>query len=141
MTHDILFAVNSISKNMQSKDICIDVDIEQSLILFFKKYRENGFKNAMIYAKEIAFEISIEPKFCEKRIIRIKKQFNKIIDNDVIKSPEESFNTDYFLYIIDKAITLFQSRFEQFKIYNDIFGFLFSIEMLKSSEVENLKKK
>ncbi|XP_058778632.1 uncharacterized protein LOC131652705 [Vicia villosa] len=140
--YDILFAVNSISKNMQSKDMRIDVAIEQlkGLILFLEKYRENGFENAMISAKEIAFEMDIEPKFHEKRIIRRKKQFDEIIDNEVVKSPEESFKSDYFLYIIDQAITSFQSRFEQFKIYSDIFGFLFGIEMLKSIEVENLKE-
>lgn len=112
----------------------------KGLILFFKKYRKNGFENAIISAKEIAFEMDIELKFREKRIIRRKKQFDEIIDNEVIKSLEESFKTDYFLYIIDQAITSFQSRFEQFKIYNDIFYFLSSIEMLKSIEVENLKE-
>ncbi|XP_058740955.1 uncharacterized protein LOC131613289 [Vicia villosa] len=140
--YEILFAVNSVSKNMQSNDMCIDVAIDQlkGLVSFFEKYRENGFENALISTKEIAIEMNIEPKFREKRIIRRKKQFDEIIDNEVIKSPEESFKTDYFLYIIDQAITSFQSRFEQFKIYYDIFGFLFSIKILKSIGIENLKE-
>lgn len=55
--YDILFTANSIRKNTQSKDIRIDVVIEQlkGFILFFEKYRKNGFENAMISAKEIAF--------------------------------------------------------------------------------------
>ena len=35
------------------------------------------------------------------------------------------------MYIIDKAITTLQSRFENFKIYEDIFDFLFSVKKLK----------
>jgi len=33
--------------------------------------------------------------------------------------------------MVDKAITIFQNKFEQFKIYEDIF--LFNIKKLKSS--------
>ena len=47
--YDILFAVNSVSKNLQSKDMHIDVAIDQlkCLISYFKEYRENGFTFAM----------------------------------------------------------------------------------------------
>jgi len=34
-----------------------------------------------------------------------KKQFDENIENEVIKSPQGSFRIDYFLYIVDKAIT------------------------------------
>ena len=46
-----------------------------------------------------------------------------------------------FLYIVDKAITTLQNRFEQFKIYEDIFGFLFSIKNLKLLDCVLLKEK
>ena len=55
-----------------------------------------------------------------------------ILNNETRKSPEELFRTDYFLYIVDQALSSLQSRFDQFKIYENIFGFLFSI---KKSEV------
>ena len=47
--YDVLFAVNFVSKNLQSKDMHIDVAIDQSkgLISYFKEYRENGFTFAM----------------------------------------------------------------------------------------------
>jgi hypothetical protein len=141
--YDILFAVNSVSKNLQSKDMCIDEAIEQleGLLSFFEKYRENGFENALISAKEIAFEMDIEPKFREKRISRRKKQFDENVEDEIVKSLQESFRIDYFLYIVDKAITTLQSRFEQFKIYEDIFGFLFSVKKLKSLDCTLLKEK
>ena len=62
--YDILFVVNSVSKNLQSKDMQIDVAIDQlrGLISFFlKKYRENGFTSAMISSKDIATKMEIEP--------------------------------------------------------------------------------
>ena len=45
--YDILFVVNSISKKLQSKDMGMDVAIEQlkGLIQFFEKYREDEFEN------------------------------------------------------------------------------------------------
>lgn len=66
--YDILLAVNTVSKTMQSKDMHIDVAIDQlkGLISFFQNYRENGFKSAMISSKEIAISMEIEPVFREK---------------------------------------------------------------------------
>ena len=54
--YDILFAVNFVSKNLQSKDMHIDVAIDQlkGLMSFLKKYREDGFTLAMNSSKEIA---------------------------------------------------------------------------------------
>ena len=46
---NILFVINSVSKNLQSKDMHIDVAIDQlkGLISYFKEYRENRFTSAM----------------------------------------------------------------------------------------------
>jgi len=60
---------------------------------------------------------------------------------EVMKSPQESFRIYYFLYIVDKVIATLQNRFDQFKIYEDIFGFLFSIKKLKSLSCILLKEK
>ena len=56
-----------------------------------------------------------------------KKQFDENIENEDIKSPQELFRIDYFLYIVDKAITTLQNKFEQFKIYEDIFAFFYLV--------------
>ncbi|KAK4607729.1 hypothetical protein RGQ29_001520 [Quercus rubra] len=120
--YDILFAVNSVSKNLQSKDMHIDITIDQlkGLISFFKKYGEDGFTSAMISFKEIAIKMEIEPIFHEKRIIRRKKQFDENVN--------------------DQAISSIESRFEQFQIYEDVFGFLFNFEKLKALDDNSLKK-
>ncbi|KAF3656865.1 hypothetical protein FXO38_13937, partial [Capsicum annuum] len=140
--YDVLFAVNSISKSLQSKDMHIDVAIDQlrGLVSFFKKYREEGFTTAMIAAKEIALEMNIEPEFRSKRVIYRKKQFDENVDNEITKSLKESFRVDYFLYIVDQAISSLQNGFEQFEVYESLFGFLFNGKKLRSLDDENLKK-
>ena len=113
--YDILFSINSVSKYLQSKDMRIDVAIDQlkGFISFFKKYRENGFESAMISSKENALAMKIEPIFREKRVINKKKHFDENTNDETVQSPESSFRINYFLYIVDQAITSLQSRFEQ----------------------------
>ncbi|KAL5581805.1 hypothetical protein UlMin_014247 [Ulmus minor] len=115
--YDILFTINAVSKNLQHEDTHIEIAMDQlkGLISFFERYRENGFTNAMIVAKEIANELEIEPKFCEKCTI-------------------QSFRIEYFVYIIDQSLFSVRSRFEQFQMYKSIFGFLFNFKRLKALE-------
>ena len=63
--YEVLFAVNSATKILQSKDMHIDVAINQlkTLINFFKNYREIGFVTTMSSAIETAKELEIEPVF------------------------------------------------------------------------------
>ena len=46
--YDILSAVNLVSKQLQSKDMLIDIAIEsiQGVLSFFSKYRDTGFSKA-----------------------------------------------------------------------------------------------
>ena len=140
--YDILFVVNSVSENLQSKDMHIDVAIDQlkGLISYFKGYRENGFISTMNSSKKIVLKLEIEPVFCEKRIIHRKKQFDENVHNETTHSAEESFRIDYFLYIVDKTISLIENRFENFQIYEDIFGSLFNFTKLKSLDDDSLQK-
>jgi len=79
--YDILFAINSVSKNLQSKDMCINMAIEQlkGLLSFSETYRENRFENAFISAKEILSEMNVEPKFSEKKNQSKKNNLMKIL--------------------------------------------------------------
>ena len=59
--YEVLYVVNLISKNLQAKDMLIDVAIEkvQGLISFFKGYRETGFLDALEIAKDIALKMDV----------------------------------------------------------------------------------
>ena len=120
----------------------IDVAIEQlkGLLLFVQDYRESGFDKAMVEAKRMASDLGIEAVFREKRVIRRKRQFDEISSDEVTQSPEESFRVHYFLFIIDQACSSLQTRFEQFQKYEELFGFLFSLERLKCADDDSLRK-
>ena len=115
---------------LQSKDMVIDAAIShlKGLISFFETYRETGFESDKIAAKEIAAQMEVAPTFYKKRIIHRKKQFDENLNNEITHSAEESFRVDYFLYIVDQALSSLKLRFEQFKKYEDIFGFLFDLK-------------
>ena len=73
--YEILFAINSVSKNLQSKSMCIDNALKQlqGVILFFEKYRDEGFNSSLNVAKNIAHEMDVDPVFPNKRRVFRKK--------------------------------------------------------------------
>ncbi|XP_028085424.1 zinc finger MYM-type protein 1-like [Camellia sinensis] len=97
--HNLLFAVNSVSKIFQREDTHIDVAIIQlkGLVTFLEKYRETGFLDDMIEAKEVATLMEIDPIFREKYVIRRKKQFDENVSEEVTQTTEESFRVNYFM--------------------------------------------
>jgi hypothetical protein len=140
--YEILSAVNSISKQLQSKDMLIDIAIEsvQGLTSFFRKYRETGFSKALEAAKEIAIEMDIHPEFRPKRKITRKRQFDEGPDDASVaaQSEEESFRVNYFIFVVDQAIASLTRRFEQYQGYEKTFGFLFTSDRLQSLDEKDL---
>ena len=82
----------------------------------------------------------IDLVFRKKRQLRRKKQFDENDNTEIEQSPEESFRVNYFIYIVDQALSSLKNRFEQFQIYENIFGFLFDVKKLTSLDYDNLKK-
>jgi hypothetical protein len=80
----------------------------------------------MSSAIEIAKELEIELIFQEKSVICRKRYFDENVDHEITQSVEEYFRIDYFLFIVDQAISSIEQRFEQFHIYEKLFGFLFN---------------
>ncbi|KAI3702674.1 hypothetical protein L6452_28423 [Arctium lappa] len=133
--YDILFAINMVSKKLQFKSMCINATMEQveGVMKYFEKYRIEGFASNMNTAKEIACEMNIDPTFLIKRRVIRKKQFDESNHGEEMQaSEEENFRINYFLTIVDMAISSLNNRFEQLKIFESIFGFLFDSDKLKS---------
>ncbi|XP_074299909.1 uncharacterized protein LOC141631087 [Silene latifolia] len=112
----------------------IDVAILQvkALISCFEKYREYGFHKALDTARNIAKDMNIDPFFPKRREIRRKKHFDENSDDSPRLSQEESFWVNYFLYLIDQAISSLKKWFEQYQEYENIFGFMFTTDKLYS---------
>ena len=132
--YEILFAVNMVSKKFQSKSMCIDTTTKEleGVMLFFEKYRNEGFESCMNIAKSLAFDMNIEPILPTKRCVFRKKQFDENNHDEEIQSAEESFRVNYFLVVVDMEIASSKDRFEQLNIFENIFGFFFDSKKLKS---------
>jgi hypothetical protein len=77
--YEVLSAINLVSKQLQEKDMLIDIAIDklQGLISFFPAYIEIGFLKALESAKKIARDMDIEPTFRTQRKIKRKRQFDE----------------------------------------------------------------
>jgi hypothetical protein len=140
--YEVLYAINLVSKQLQEKDMLIDIAIDklQGLISFFTAYREIGFLKALESTKEIARDMDIEPTFRTQRKIKRKRQFDETLDDSFIasQSVEDSIRINYFLPIVEQAITSLTTRFEQYQGYEKIFGFLFTSHKLFSLDDKSL---
>jgi hypothetical protein len=83
--YEVLYAINLVNKQMQAKNMLIDVAMDkvQGLISIFEGYRETGFLEALKSAKGIALEMDIGTTFPKKdklkeRDIMIKTQKTQI---------------------------------------------------------------
>ncbi|CAA0823159.1 hAT dimerisation domain-containing protein / transposase-related [Striga hermonthica] len=138
---EILQKVNSVSKLFQRNDMVIgeSISLLQGLIVFLEEYRNCGFEAAKVEAQKIASEMDVEPAFCEIQIRRKSKLFDENARDEPVQGAEEYFRLNYFLQIVDNALSSLQLRFVQFQKYEEIFGFLFNLAKLKNMDDESLK--
>ncbi|XP_050141054.1 uncharacterized protein LOC126617010 [Malus sylvestris] len=135
--------INMVSTKLQSEDMRLDVAVKalEALVTFFENYRETGFASAMSDAKEIALDSEIDPVFQTKGHRPRKRHHDEVDGNErEQQSAEESFRTDYFLVIVDIALSQLKHRFEQLKAFEYIFGFLFDASKLISLDDQELKQ-
>ncbi|XP_042755341.1 uncharacterized protein LOC111916269 [Lactuca sativa] len=125
--YDILFAINMVSKKLQSKTMCIDaiINLIKSVMIYFEKYKNTGYVSSMNMAKAIACDMDVEPTFDN--------------EDEIQSTTEESFRVEYFMYLVDIAIASLNDRFDQLKTFKSIFGFLHDSEKLKSLDDTELK--
>jgi hypothetical protein len=86
--------------------------------------------------------MDVEPTFPTKRQCKRKKHFDEQNDEteELQRSAIDSFKDEYFLVIVDHAITLLTSQFDQLKKLEEVFGFLFNSENLNSLDDSELQK-
>ena len=122
--------------------MCIDTTTKEleGVMLFFEKYRNEGFESSMDIVKSLAFDMNIELILPKKRCPFRKKQFDESDHDEEIQSAEESFRVNYFLVVVDMIIASLKDRFEQLNIFEIIFGFLFDLKKLKSLDDNELRE-
>jgi hypothetical protein len=81
-----------------------------------KDAREADFLQALETAKDIALDMNIDTLFHTRCKIKRKRHFDENLDdtNIGILSVEEIFRINYFILIVDQAISSLTRRFEQY---------------------------
>jgi hypothetical protein len=81
--------------------------------------REIGFLQALETVKDIALDMDIDTLFHTRRKIKRKRHFDENIDDTNVEtlSVEEIFRINYFIPIVDQAISSLTRRFEQYQSF------------------------
>lgn len=93
--------------SLQGKDAIINISNQMihSLLIFLKSYRELEFENAKIVVNNIAEEIGVETVFKKNRPRKKRKNFDYEENDERVHNKEDNFRQEYFLLIIDQAIS------------------------------------
>ncbi|XP_071701586.1 uncharacterized protein [Rutidosis leptorrhynchoides] len=103
-----------------------------SIVIWYQVLNEVNIVSKKLQSKDMHIEIAI------KEINRKRRFDESSSSQEVSFTPEEAFRVNYFLYIVDKAILSLKTRFDQFKNYDKLFGFLFPYN-LRGIERKDLK--
>ncbi|GAA0173035.1 hypothetical protein LIER_26736 [Lithospermum erythrorhizon] len=109
------------------------------LCYFFENFRNDGYEKSLETARKVASDMNVDPIFRTKRPICRKKQFDENDENEELQYLDESFRINYFLVVVDMTIASLKERFEQLKIFESIFGFLYDSDKLKSLNDSELR--
>jgi hypothetical protein len=88
--------------------------------------REAGFLQALETANDIALDMDIDTLFHKIRKIKRKRHFDKNLDDTNVEtlSVEEIFRINYFILIVDQAISSLTRRLEQYQSFQNFFWIL-----------------
>jgi len=119
--HDILFAIDTVSKKLQSASMCIDSALQQieGIMQYFNNNRNEGFESSLkIAKKKLATEMGVEPTFPLKHRVTRKKHFDESeCSDEAILQAEKAFEVNYFLVMVDMETTSLKTRFEELQVF------------------------
>lgn len=110
------------------------------MLEFLNRFRENGYVDAVISAKEIAAELGIEPVFPEKRICKRKRVFSYESSEEVQSSSEETFTREVFYPLVDNVLASLEKRSTVLKDHRKVWGFLSNVDVAQLSGKKDLKQ-
>ena len=130
--YEILFAINSVNKNLQAKFVCIDNSLKQlEGVVFLEKFRHEGFASSLSIAQNIPHDMDVDHVLPNKRHIFRKKQFDETRLGEEVLTGEDDFRVNYFLVVVDMTINSVKNKFDQMVNFRNVFGFLFDLKNIK----------
>ena len=90
--------MNFVSKDLQSDttDLATGLSSFQNLLKWLNTYKEHGFTDALIDAKELAQELDVEPVFKAHRLRRRRGFF----DDESVDEPESDPELHFQMYLL-----------------------------------------
>ncbi|KAK7933326.1 hypothetical protein WMY93_004222 [Mugilogobius chulae] len=83
----------------------------------------------------------MEMSFPVVRQKKKKRQFDYEGREETGGNPEDLFRRDFFLQLVDTAIVTIRTRFSHLQEFFDLYGFLYSVEMLRTTAQEGKLQK
>ncbi|XP_030068040.1 uncharacterized protein LOC115476054 [Microcaecilia unicolor] len=136
--YDLLFQVNFVSKELQSKtvDLATALSSFEKLLQWLKQYRETGFEQVLVGATELANDLEVTPEFQTNTLRKRKRHFIYESADNPITDPKEAYKVNCFNQVLDKAMQSLEPRFKQLKKNVDLFGFLSTFQQIPKQELQ-----
>ncbi|CAK6983230.1 zinc finger MYM-type protein 1-like [Scomber scombrus] len=133
--YDVLYHINRVSKILQSPSVSIETLRREVMAVsgYLEEFREHGFKSAQTDAREMAEKMEVEMSWPVVRQRKRKRQFDYEGRDEDASTPEELFKREFFLHIVDTASAALRERFSNMQVFYDLYGFLYSSELLRST--------
>ncbi|XP_049328668.1 zinc finger MYM-type protein 1-like [Astyanax mexicanus] len=137
--YNVLFHINHVSKLLQSPNMAIDAVKRETdhVKQFLQEYRDHGISSAKTEAREIAEKLQVDMTFPVARQRRTTRKFLYEGKDEVQLTPEQRFNQDVFLPLIDTALISISERFTQVDVFFSLFGFLYYANNMKKAIQED----
>ncbi|CAJ1059664.1 zinc finger MYM-type protein 1-like [Xyrichtys novacula] len=128
--YNILYQINRVSKILQSPSVSLEtLKAETSAVrTYLENARESGLAAAQSDATKIAESLEIDRTFPAKRQRKTTKQFLYEGREESQSTPDEQFKREFFLPLVDTALTSLTDRFSKMEDVFGLYGFLFSKE-------------
>ena len=132
-----MFQVNYASKELQSDSVDISVGLKsfEKLCDWLKSYRDTGFDDALIDARELAEALEVEPVFQHKRMRKKARLFGYESAHEPISDPKTEFRVSFFNQVVDKDLQSLRPRLMQLKEHYNLFGFLYKFTKMTKDEI------
>ncbi|KAJ8952455.1 hypothetical protein NQ314_007531 [Rhamnusium bicolor] len=140
--YDILFHGNLVSKSMQK----VDMDLPTAVMYlenckqFLIRYRESGYTECVLKAREICEELEIETQFKKLRPRQKKRLFLYEHEDETRLDPEHRYKTTVFDPLLNTAISFITEQFTQLQTHSDKWSFLYNMQKVSDSRAILLKQ-
>ncbi|CAH2277611.1 zinc finger MYM-type 1-like, partial [Pelobates cultripes] len=126
---------NHVSKLLQSPNVSMETlrSETEGVKDYLEDFRENGIASCQTGAKDIAENLHMEMTLPEKRQRKKKRQSLYEGTEDTQSTPVETFRRDFFLPMVDTALSSLSDRFSRLKGVYDLYDFLFSKDNMKQT--------